>query len=67
MTMTNDISGCFIEKGNKYENLTVCHQCDTLNRRLQKHERCLEWTSISVFKIINASFTCEYSSYISCH
>ena len=36
MIMTNYISGCLIEKGRKYENLIVCHQCGALNKRLQK-------------------------------
>lgn len=68
MIMTNDISGCLIEKGRKYENLIVCHRCGALNKRLQKpRESFLEWAAISVSKIINTSFTCEYSSCIACY
>lgn len=34
--MANDTSGCLIAKGSKYEKLSVWHQCETFNKRLQK-------------------------------
>lgn len=59
MTTANHISGCLIEKGREYETLCVIG-CGTLNKRLQKpNESFLEWTAISVFKIINTSFSWE--------
>lgn len=48
--MINDVSGCLIQKGSKYEKLSVCHQCGTFNKRWQKtNESFLESTKISNF------------------